>query len=878
VRFSTVAGALVSILSLGACSSPTPPSPDVAQGDAADAATSDIVAPDASDDVAQPDASPPVPASIAHCTFEPMPSTARAGTMVTEGSVRAGASEVVIEMPVGTVLGGYQGRSSRTRAVDMRDVPSADVFMPSVGIETRPMAKALAITGGDETVVLLSLDLPLNYDTIVSDVERALGAEFNGKVIVGTNHSHGSPGQFTANPVISLGLGRFQRRMYQRVIDASVQAAREALMARVDARVGFAHDGMFDPMDRVSRDRRPENDAMAGGRRKDRDLYVLRVEARDGTALAMVNVFGVHGTVLGDANALMTTEVTGAIERAVEETFDRRVVVMHLQGAAGDVSPSGDGMIDCSGVTGNVQCSDFARIEAVGRAARDSIRAAWDRAGASMRETLSIESVTRSVSLGPDWSTFAVRDGARRLEYAPFRRNRLPDGMIFGAMGAVLSPVDEFNAPHGAGLCGGDNGPLVPTAALPGVSMLRPYRSCIDVQRGSIFVLGVGNIPEERSPFCASTRTQVTAMRIGDLMLATLPGEPVTLLADALRARSPMPPERTVVIGYAQGHIGYLLTPEDWLQGGYEPNINLWGPLEGEYLVEQTAALMTLANTAMREDAAMGAAPRLPSPMSRPDTLAPPEMAMGAGTVPATVPAEVFVRGRRAIARAQPATSVPRMGLATFVWLGDDPQRQNARVRLERESAPMSGVFAPVLRRSGRAVSDQDLLLTWTPFPLRAVAGQARSHYWAVEWQAVTPQGTSGLDAIEDRAGVALGRYRFHVEGAGWTLDSEPFSVVAGALSVSAMRSGTSFTVSAGYEARDGWRLIAPSGAQNRRVALRQGPVRVTFEMDMGAPRSETVMALSATGTATIDFGMQADRVRRIVVRDRFDNEGAATP
>lgn len=866
---------LLALLSIAACSTPRPPEDGANGADASEASLPSDVSTDMNvEDASAPDAFVPTPASLSHCSFEAMPATARAGSMVSEGAVRAGASEVVIDMPVGTVLGGYQARSSRRNAVDMRDVPSADVFAPSVGIETRSKAKALAITGGDETVVFISLDLPLNYDAIVSDVERALGADFNGKVVVSTNHSHASPGQFTGNPVISLGLGRFQRRMYQRVVDASVQAAREALMARVDARVGFAHEGMFDPMDRVSQDRREENDMLSGGRRKDHDLYLLRVEARDGTPLALLHVFGVHGTVLGDENAFASTEVTGAIERAVEESFDRKVIVMHLQGAAGDVSPAGSGMLDCSGAAASAQCSDFAHIEAVGRAARDVIRATWDRAGMALRDTLAIESVTRAVSLGPDWRTFSIRDGARRLEYAAFRRQRQPDMMIFGGAGEVLSPIDEFNAPHGAGLCGSNSGPLVPSAAMPGVSMLLPYRSCIDVQRGGTFVLASGNLPEEPSPYCATTRTQVTAVRLGDVMFATLPGEPLTLLADAVRARSPMPPERTVVVGYAQGHVGYLLTPEDWLQGGYEANINLWGPLEGEYLAEQTAALMALANTPMRENAATGGTERLRSPLSMPDGLAAPDMPTDAGRVPTTVPSEVYVRGRRAIASAQPASAVARLGLATFVFTGDDPQRQNPRVRVERETAPMSGVFEPVRRRSGREVSDQDVLVAHTPVPLRATAGVPRSHYWSIEWQAVTPWGTVGLDAPEDRAGLPLGRYRFHVEGAGWTLDSAPFTVGPAALSVTAVRAGTSITVSAGYEARDGWRMIASQGPQNRRVALAQGPLRVTFEFDMGAPRTDTIATVDASGGASIDLAGQATRVRRVIVRDRFDNEG----
>ena len=51
---------------------------------------------------------------------------------------------------------------------------------------------------------------------------------------------------------------------------------------------------------------------------------------------------------------------------------------------------------------------------------------------------------------------------------------------------------------------------------------------------------------------------------------------------------------------------------------------------------------------------------------------------------------------------------------------------------------------------------------------------------WVAEWQAVPWLGEPSLDSLDDRGGVPLGNYRFHVEGNGWTLDSQPFAVVAG--------------------------------------------------------------------------------------------------
>jgi neutral ceramidase len=807
-----------------------------------------------------------------------MTPTAHAGEMVVEAPLQAGIGEAVIDLPVGSVQGGYQARtrSAGMRGmVDARDVPSSDAYMPSVGIETRPRARALALRAGTENVVIIKMDLPLGYDTFTFDVERALGSEFAGKVIVATSHSHGAMAQFTPNPILQIGLGRYHYRNYERVLAAAVSAARTAVMSLQSARIGFATDTRFDPSNMVSHDRRPENNMLAGRERKDENLYVIRVDTADGQPLALLNVFGVHGTVLGPENLLATNEVTGAVERALEESFDPRrdgrpVLVMHLQGAGGDVSPSAPRMIDCAGL---IQCQDFATMELVGRAATQLIKPVWTMAGAAMRDSLAIEAVTRSVPLGPDWNTFAIRAGAQRLEYAPFLRRRLADARVYGAMGELLSPIDEFNAWHGAGLCGAETGPLIPMAALPGVASVRGYRSCIDVQRGAELIFGFASIDPEPTPVCASTKTVVSAVRLGEYMLATLPGEPVTLLADSLRRRSPVSAERTIVVGYSQGHMGYLLTPEDWLLGGYEPSINLWGPLEGEYIAERAAEVLAMAATPVRENAAMGSM-RLSSPMPV-DDLPAPDQPGNAGTVPQVVPPEIWVRGRRALPTAQPPAMVSRLELAHFVFAGDDPFRQTPRVRLERETAAGSNMFVPVTRRSSRQVTDGDMVLTYAPSPLRIMPGVNRSHYWAVEWQAVPP--TVDAEAgLSDRANIALGRYRFHVEGAGWMLNSTPFAVVEATLAVTAQHDGANVRISVGYESRSGWRLIDRVGPVNRRVPLRSGTVRVVSTVMGAMPVTDPAVSVDGNGVAVTTASGQAMRVTRVEVQDAFGNRGTA--
>jgi neutral ceramidase len=591
----------------------------------------------------------------------------------------------------------------------------------------------------------------------------------------------------------------------------------------------------------------------------------------------MMTVFGVHGTVLDADNNLASTDAPGAIERALEESFDRKVVVIHAQGAAGDVSPSGSGGIDCTGMR---FCYNFARAETVGRYARDQIMPVYDRAATGARTQVELEMLTRSIPLGSDWRTFQVRDGG--ITYAPFGRREPADGLVFDDAGRVISPIDEFNAPVGAALCGEDHVALLSSGQMPGTEMVRPYRSCMRVDSAVRFLQPLVGVQFEMPfPVCAATRTTVSALRIGDFMMITLPGEPLNILADHVRDTSPFPADHTIVLGYSQGHIGYLLTPEDWLRAGYEPSINMWGPLEGEYIADNAVALARLAATPAREDGAMGGTDRYHTPehdQALPTAMAVPsaDPAPMAGTIPATVPMTVYARNRPMFTSAQPPSTVRRLETARFVWIGEDPMGGTPHVTLQRESSTTPGTFEDVTRRSGRPVNDQDLLLTWTPDPLRRDGTNPRTHYWVVEWQAVAPQGTAGLEDVTDRAGLALGRYRFHVQGTGYTVDSNAFDVVAGSIEATMTVSGTMVALDVGYHAADGWRLLDMQANSNQRVPLRGNTVDVELTLMNGMTRSFTAVAVTNDGHVTVDAGADAAMVASARVTDRFANVGTA--
>jgi neutral ceramidase len=835
------------------------------------------------DDAAdQADAGYP-PVTTAHCEYTPVPPTGGAGGSVTASPLEAGAAEAVLDLPIGTALGAYTARAGflgTAGKVDLRKVELPGAFNPSIGIETAPRVRALALRAGGETVLLLKVDLGYTYEAYAFELAERLGPEFAGKILITASHSHSCWGQHSGHDGIGgVGSGRRRQLVTDRTLDTYEDVARAALAALRPARLGVFVDENFDPEDEITRDRRGENDALSGGSRDDAMLFMIRVDGQDGVPIAAVPVFGMHGTLQEEDNSFASTDAPGAVERMLEEQFDTAVVVMHLQGAVGDVSPKGHGDLDCASPPGGEDdpCWRWLKNEGNGRAAAPVLYAAWQAAGAAMADELALEMLTRSVPLGPDPQTFAVRAGA--LRYAAWDRYTPADRVIWDDQGLLVSPVDEFNAPVGAARCEKDD-PLFPAGLMPGVDMLPPYGSCVTIDvAGEILgeLLGLDIQSAMDRPVCQSTRTSVTALRLGDFVLAALPGEVTTLYADLVREKSPVAADRTLVLSFGNGHVGYLLTPEDWLLGGYESSINFWGPLEAEYLAERAGELMALAVTDTREDGAAGGVDRFVTAAVDDSDLVIDEPAPMAGTPPAEVPDRVWSRTGTP-SSAQPAGSILRVsGLARFTWIGDDPLVSTPVVTLEVETAPGGGEYAPVVRRSGRPVRDGDLLLAYTPIPLRREGSEPRTHLYVAEWQAVPWVGAPGLDALSARAGVPLRRYRFHVASASYELTSDPFQVAPAILLVTASRAGTLIEAAVTIHAPLGYRLLHTTLPSNQPVPLASGEFDVELGLAAGGKLTFAGVVGDADGKVSVDAGSDVADVVSIELIDAFGNAGSAS-
>ena len=198
---------------------------------------------DGDDDPGNPDAGGYPEVSTDHCEYAPVPATAGAGGTVTAATLQAGAAEAHLPMPVGTALGSYTARAGflgTSGKVDTREIDISGGFNPSIGVHTRNMVKALALTAGDETVIIIKADLGYPSETHVFEIEERLGPQFAGKVILSVSHSHSAWGQHSAHTVIGgVGSGQTQRTTYDIYVDTFAAVAQAALDARRPAKIGF---------------------------------------------------------------------------------------------------------------------------------------------------------------------------------------------------------------------------------------------------------------------------------------------------------------------------------------------------------------------------------------------------------------------------------------------------------------------------------------------------------------------------------------------------------------------------------------------------------------------------------------------------------------
>jgi neutral ceramidase len=274
----------------------------------------------------------------------------------------------------------------------------------------------------------------------------------------------------------------------------------------------------------------------------DPDISFLSVQAADGRPLALFASYSLH--YVGGVGA-------GEISADYFAVFCARIGELLQAGRPRDAqAPPFVGLL-ANGSSGDVNNVNF-RVRAAARPRYELMREVAFQVAAAVHEA------QRSV---------VYRDAAElgaRLEDLPLQSRRPAPEMIARAQALVAAPAEARPAWH----------PLE-----------RFY----------------ANRVLQRAAAPAEVSAPLQAVRIGEVLLLTVPGEPFAETGLELKAKSPLP--LTMVLGLTNGYYGYLPPPTQIRLGGYETWVGT-NRLEPEAVPKMSAVLRRLgAELAGRPDA-----------------------------------------------------------------------------------------------------------------------------------------------------------------------------------------------------------------------------------------------------------------------------------
>ncbi len=403
------------------------------------------------------------------------------------------------------------------------------------GVHDDLYARALVLDGDEQRIALVVCDLCAVDAPFVAEVRRRVEAATgipSERVMVVATHTHAAPATFAL--FSTPPDAAWLTALADLVADAVVDAAGHLLPASVA--LGLGRD------DTVARNRRRPDGPV------DPTVTVLRVQRESMSPVVLVH-FSCHPTVLGPDNLLVSRDYVGFVIDVVQNAIAGWA--MFANGACGDINVGHSAYRSALGLY--IPGRTFERAEALGYSiaqvalgALESARA-FAKAPDARRQILTAGQRTLVVPLrqGPsaEEAERQVRMWRRQLE-----------ALEQSAAGEDAVTAARIEAMH--------------------AELTRDWV----MQRGT----------------ATDEMIEIQAFAVGDLALVALPGEFFAESALRLRARSPF--SHTVVIGFANGGIGYVPPASAFAEGGYEAHLSQWSRVAPEaesLIIEATVELLT---------------------------------------------------------------------------------------------------------------------------------------------------------------------------------------------------------------------------------------------------------------------------------------------
>ena len=229
------------------------------------------------------------------------------------GRFEAGWSSRLITPPMGTPLAGFGDRKGK----------------PSTGVHDEIFVKALAVSDGTDTAVIVGADMLIIPENIAELVRARVSKQTiltANEILFNASHNHSGPGGFAPGFASKAFNGPYDPNIPDFLVRAFTEAIVDAYRLLEPAKV--THGGLEAP--EYIRNRTRIDGPV------DSELSYMLVEQKDGDRCFVVS-YSAHPTTLGADNMQFTGEYPGFLVRRITERTGAEAI--YLGGAVGSMSP-----------------------------------------------------------------------------------------------------------------------------------------------------------------------------------------------------------------------------------------------------------------------------------------------------------------------------------------------------------------------------------------------------------------------------------------------------------------------------------------------------------------------------------------------------------
>ena len=463
--------------------------------------------------------------------------------------LRAGVARVDITPPVGIAQMNWGSQTHVT-------AEGAD--------PARMLATALVLESGGEKFAMVDIDrlFVRGLEDAIARASKLTGIRED-HIRLGATHTHagaivnpekGPPG-VELTPLVEM-VERYRLATVDQIVGALVAANQNLQPAHI---YGGRGEGTININRRY---RAHDGNPPAVGRNPDgyidRHLIVFRIDDAQGSPIAILANFQCHGTVLAYENKHLSPDWIGMTRRVLEDAFPG-ALALYFQGAAGNQGP-------IEGFTGDLEVA-----HRLGKTLGHQAAAV----------ALQIETVRRE----PTFEGFVESTAYQAKQHWRVKGPR--DATLRFASTIVETPRRQYSTKEISDMRGRvERAQKQLAEAESSGDEWKAFQASARVRRFAD-LLAKWTAPQEEGP----VEVEVQALRIGELAIVAMPGEPFAEIGAEVRKRSPF--AFTMFCGYSSGTGGgYMPTAEEYAHGGYEVERTPYGPGADRAVIEASVRLL----------------------------------------------------------------------------------------------------------------------------------------------------------------------------------------------------------------------------------------------------------------------------------------------